>query len=1560
MRRHIICFAYPATKIRIFSDIFTIFASWTNKTFEVIKKALKIFWLAFVAVASVIIAVALALQTPAVQTRLAQKAVEMLDDRFEGKVTFERLHFKPFTTMVLKNVVISDSNPVQDPLDSLKARTDTLFKAKYVIVNLSLKGLKGNEGIHLDKVSVQDAFMNLVLEDAPYLEHKDKGNNLSRIFGLDTRKKEKKTDDRELFHIRKVSIEDMAFRLINSSSEKTRYEGGINWNDMDVNNIDLTAKELQFKGGIMSGEVTSLSFREKSGYVCHSLTGSSRVGRGRAIIEDIRLTDTWSDIFLPLYMMSFSNVKDFSNYIEKIQMDAEIGESIIDFRTLGFFAPQLAGNRLRIDVDHGLFSGTVDDFSITDMTVASEAGGFEGTLSGRMTGIPEIENTLLDAHVRDFSITSEGLGRFVSEWMKGKELDLSRFASGEEFHVNANAEGLLNDLDIDADIDSKIGGMLAELNLKNILSEDKGIEISGSVHTKDLNIGKVIGKEIVGQTTMFAEIDGSLGDKNTSPNAIIDSISIERLHLHGYDYSNISGEGSVSAEAFNGRITCNDPNLQFIFQGRFGISRKTQNALYRFYAIVGHADLNALNLDLRGKSEMRFNTQADFRRTPNGDIYGEINVDDLVLRNGKGEYEIGDINLTSSSRNNTYRMKLSSEFAEGSFSGTAPVTEFITDLGNITLKRELPSLFSDASYNWNGNRYNVDISFGNANNLLNFVMPGMFLDHDTRLSAKINDRGRFNSTLTSRRIAFNKQYLKDVEFNVNNNDDSFNGRLSGSELKAATLHLYNNDLTLLAKDDNIGLSYIFDNETEPESKGELIVRGNLSRQDDDLRADVSLLPSRIIYASNEWKIQPSSLSVSKNGIDVKSVEFLNDDQRISLTGKASKTHRDTLDLSLNRFDISLINSLLAQDFGISGDATGLIQITSPIHSKGILIDMICDSTEIAGKPLGELAIGSRWNEDFELFDITVKNSINGSSSIDAKGRLTPKTRSLEADAYLNRLYVGYAQPFLADVFSEMDGYISGNISVDGPLNALAITSNGTRLDEAMLRIDYTNVPYYADGAFHIDETGVYFDEISIRDRFNGTGSVSGSINWDNFRDISFDTRIKVNEIEGINLTEKQSETFYGNIFGTGNITISGPVSSIVLNVDAVTAKNGELHIPISASATSDNSNLLTFTEVKKEVFIDPYDIMISSMDNSSKSDNDFLVNLHVNASPDVTAYVEIDKASGHVLSGRGNGRIELQASDDIFNINGDYTLTGGNYKFVALGFVNRDFEIQDGSSVTFNGDIMESTLDIDAIYKTKASLSTLIADTTSVANRRTVECGIKITDKISNPRLAFSIEIPELDPTIKSRVESALSTEDKRQKQFLSILLSNSFLPDDQSGIFNNSTMLYSNVSEVMASQFNNILQKLDIPVDLGLNYQPNEKGNDVFDVAVSTQMFNNRVIVNGSVGNKQYTSGNAQTDVVGDLDIEIKLDRSGSFRLNLFSHSADSYTNYLDNSQRNGVGLTYQAEFNSLKQFFKNMFSSKKKRQEAKRLEEEAMIDGKKINLDITENDTEDGNGRK
>lgn len=407
------------------------------------------------------------------------------------------------------------------------------------------------------------------------------------------------------------------------------------------------------------------------------------------------------------------------------------------------------------------------------------------------------------------------------------------------------------------------------------------------------------------------------------------------------------------------------------------------------------------------------------------------------------------------------------------------------------------------------------------------------------------------------------------------------------------------------------------------------------------------------------------------------------------------------------------------------------------------------------------------------------------------------------------------------------------------------------------------------------------------------------------------------------------------MFGTGRMNITGPFDALGLDIEATTTKEGSFHIPLNGASAYGSNDLLVFIEPDSYEDIDPYDLMMNTLESSKKKQSQMSVRLKVNATPGVEANLEIDKSTGNVLTGRGSGNISLDVRPfaGAFNINGDYTLNSGNYHFSALGIANKDFSILDGSSIKFNGDIMDSDLNIDAQYTTKTSLSSLIADTTSVSTRRNVQCGISITDKLRNPQLSFSIDVPDLDPTTKSRVESALSTDDKIQKQFISLLVTNNFIPDDQSGIVNNSNILYSNVADIMANQLNNILQKLEIPLDLGLKYQENGSGNSIFDVALSTQLFNNRVSVNGNIGNRQYMkSGNE--DVVGDLDIEIKMDRDGKVRLNLFSHSADAYTNYLDDSQRNGIGVAYQKEFNSIKQFLKSIFIPKAERQ-AMELEE-------------------------
>ena len=576
-------------------------------------------------------------------------------------------------------------------------------------------------------------------------------------------------------------------------------------------------------------------------------------------------------------------------------------------------------------------------------------------------------------------------------------------------------------------------------------------------------------------------------------------------------------------------------------------------------------------------------------------------------------------------------------------------------------------------------------------------------------------------------------------------------------------------------------------------------------------------------------------------------------------------------------------------------------------------------------------VKSEWNNPDKVFNISIMNVMDNRSPFILSGIFRPEDNFLRINAKLENMSVSYFEPFLTDIISRTSGGISGNLVLEGPLNSLNLYSNNTMLNDLSFLVDFTNVTYTLNGPALLNENGVNLNNVAIRDRFGNTGRITGGINYKHFMDLAFNTTINFTRMEVLNTREEDNSDFYGNAFGTGRVTISGPISRILMDIFVTTNRNTSIHIPLSSATDVYGKNLLTFLQP-----ISDYQRSIAeSIAHQASQGTELQVILTANMTPDAAMHIEIDKSVGDIITGYGSGLItlDINPSRDIFSIQGDYIIQRGSYKFVLQGFIERDFTIAEGGNISFNGDINRTNLNLTANYRTKAAINPLISDTSSVASRRTVDCQIIMTGPLMNPRLSFEIDIPDIDPITKARVNAALNTEDKVVRQVMSLLVSGSFIPDIQSSIVNNSTLLYSNATEVLSNQINKIFNQLEIPLDLSFNYQPGQNGRDLFDAAVSAQLFNNRVIVNGNIGSARYMekAGN----VVGDLDVEIKLDERGRFRAKAFSHSADQYSNYLDNSQRNGLGLVFQEEFSSFRELVNNLFTSRRRR---RRIMEEEM----------------------
>lgn len=1468
-----------------------------------------------------IVAVIVAMQSPRVQTRVAKEVTSRLDDVVDADIHIGSLRLMPFNALVIKDLEIIDKAPYVDL--SVCSPVDTFFTAESISVTFSLKGLLNHKGIHIGKASVKDG--NLHLTSEPDEEY---SSNLQRIFKL--KKKDSKSEG-DIFDLDRASIDNFRFRLTSYLDKKGAvHDTGINFGDID-GRADIKASDIFFRDGKMGGKVDRASIREKGGLDIHELSASALVGGGRALIDNLRVKDDYSDIDLKSFSMTFTDNPPFADFIDKVILEGVFRPSKVDVRTITYGCGALEGNDLFFDIRSGHIKGSVNHLNFENVSFTETTSGLGGSVRGVIVGCTNIITSTLVAHVRNVNFTSDGLSSFLNRWARNSTVDLGKLAHGEPLCFNGDVSGLINSMEAKGKLTSNIGTAGATLRFKHLLEPSVPIEMSGSIDAGNLDLGKVIGNKILGRCTMHSRLGAVLEGKGKI-RADIDTLLVSSIGIMDYDYKDVYGSLNYRDGTVDGIIRCSDPNLMFNLDANMHVGGPGLVGPGRLTLDVPYADLEKLAYyDTEGTAKLQCGIDININGTLKGDGETAVYIRDVRMEDKEGWKNISDIAAGATNRNGRQNIVLYSNVADLQFNGDRPITEMISYLRGSVVGRHLPALLGSSSVQTAPANYDLLVNLSNARSILQLFAPELYVADNTSLAMKVTDDGTVQAYIASPRLAKGKNYLKNVGISIDNTEGAINCSLVSDDIRLAGLGVKNGLATIVMDDNLIDLDLHYDGTISAGNTGNLMVDCELARDENDsLVVKVNPSSSFLTLGNHTWTIGTSEVLLKGSDISVPSFSIgYDDDHYFNIAGGVSKTHADTLSLDLKNIELGIANDLIQNNFQITGDLRGNATLYSPFSDTfGLEMEMVCDSLSVGNSELSTLSAYSKWNPDTEALEFQLSETSADRAPLDLVGSYNPDGKQINAKARFDHFDLKHGGPFLQNVLSELDGGLSGEVSVNGPADILSISSENLNLEDARIRVAYTNVEYTLNGALRLDDKALYLDDIRAKDSGNGTGTIRGSVSHHNLKDFKPDIRLVARDLQALDIPENSDKALYGNLAISGRAGLSGPLDDIYINADVSTSGDGNVHIPLPSSLSASTSDLLVFLE--PEVEVDPYDEMMAKIEKKEKKGNKLTTHAKLKVTPSVMANVEIDKESGHVLTANGNGDVtlDLKPSKDVFNLDGDFEIESGSYHFELPGIVSRDFSIKQGSSLKFGGEVMNTSLDITATHNVKTSLSTLLADTTS-SSRRTVVCGIDISNKISKPEVGFSIDVPDLDPTTKAQVEAALNTEDKVQKQFMSLLLLGTFLPTEQSGVVNGTNMLYSNVSEIMSSQVNNILGKLNIPVDLGFGYQQTTRGNDIFDVAISTQLFNNRVEVSGTVGNRKYGSASASKgEMVGDLDIEIKIDKQGQLRGKLFSHSADEHSSYLDYSQRNGGGIAFQKEFDNLAELFRTMFTSKKKAQ--------------------------------
>lgn len=1501
------------------------------------KKALRITGIILGIILLIVLGMVVAIQHPKVQGALAKKAIEKFAKNIDGTFSFDEMSVKPFDAVVLRNVVLTDNNPLPG------SGADTLAKVGFLSAKFSAKGLLHGEAFYLERATLKDGEFNLVTE--PNGEGKST-TNVQRVFGIKSSGKNN-NDWGDILHAGRLDIENFRYtmKLMNDGTLKSSDGSHINFNDLDLI-ANISVRNLDVEGGYVKADVKHLDMTEKSGFRLENASAKVKVGKEAALIDNLILQDGESDLHLN-YLRFLGRIKDYSDFIHSIRIQADIAEpSVLAMSTISNFGPGMDKIGFKSELQ-GLFDGTVDNFKVSGINFRELNSNVTGVIDGGMSALPDIRQSVLDYDIRNLTFTMKGLEKFLQSWAPGVKLNTGKIAQKETFRFNGTVHGPLDNLNVKGDAVCPAGKAIADVTVTDILNKSKSIGIAGKVNTVDLDMGRIAGVEALHGLTAQADVSATLGKPITADF----NLQASSLKILDYDYSNIKATGTYDGKSMDCNLVSSDPNLKFFMNGGLSSSERTGNTVYKVDLFLAKADLHALNLDKRDDSGLKGEIHASITETSAGEMLGEVSLNKFNIQDAGGWHNLGDVNISaySNEKQQRHRYNFTSSFANGSYMGSESILKFIEDIQELTVRKELSAVADRASSSLSEADYELNFNVRDASVIMEFFAPGITVADGSSIKLKTTREGQLYCLARSGRISFGNNTIRNLVVDVDNLTGGLSGSIKASQLKVGGIDLRANNCRLQARDNNVDLNYTFAGAQGSNTRGEIVMSGNVTKDEQDgTVVSASVLPSLLSFKGEDWRITSDRITYGADGIKVKKLNAMSQLQMITVDGGYSSTHSDTLQVSLNRFDVSLLNHFLMNGkLALQGRASGTAKVLSEKGFSGLVAKLTAEDAMIAGNRAGDIHLSSAWNTQLKRFDANLYNNLDGKCSFEAAGNYVPSTKELLADLDLSKFNLSFFAPILESVFSEFAGDLSGKIRAFGTLDNLHLQSQNTYLENGRMTVDYTKVPYLVDGPVEVNDEGLMFTDVAVKDNNGGTGTISGGILFGGFKEIRLDTHIKLNRIKALDLKASQNSSFYGDIAATGRVDITGPLDNILLDIDGTTTGNGNLHIPLGNSSSDKAGNLLTFrsAEDDEDGDYDDNDI-VEEGGPVKKGKSELTVKLRARATQAVEAWIDIGE---NTLSGVGSGIIDIESrsSDGAFLINGDYTLNSGNFHFSAMNLVSRDFALEDGSSIRFNGDIMNSDLDINGLYTTKTTLTNLLADTTGT--RRTVNCGIHITDKLRNPKIELSIDVPDLDPTTQAMVEAALNTDDKVQKQFLYLLIANTFLPSEESGITTGgSSMLYSNMASIMSGQLNNILQKLEIPLDLGLNYQPNERGNDLLDVALSTQLFNNRVIVNGTIGSRRGTGTTTTGDVTGDLDVEIKLNKDGSLRAKLFSHSADAYTSYLDNSQRNGAGITYQREFRTFGQFIRDIFSTREQRRE-RQFEESQDTSSHSVKIDST-----------
>ena len=1344
-----------------------------------------------------------------------------------------------------------------------------------------------------------------------------------------------------------IKVNNAEFNRVNFKYDNNNVAAakeGIDFNHLDIKNLNLDVKTINYNPENISGIANSLTIKDKSGLNIQALRTEFFYGKKNAYFKDLYLKTPQTELRDEI-RIGYPSIESLSKNPGELSINADLQKSKLGVKDILLFVPTLSNTNpfnsnpnaiLSID---GQIKGKLKNMIFPSIAI-SGFGGTKLLASGSISGLPDINKAVFDLNIKDLQSTAKDFSSFLPKGTLPNSIQLP-----SKFGVKGTFKGTIADFNTNMNLTSSFGS--AKIKAKFDQSVKNYEKYDAQTELINFDIGKLIKNDSIGKVTLKADVKGTGFDPKTAVASVNGIVS--KAYFNNYTYKNLILKGAIKKGSFNAMVTAKDPNLTFdlVSNGNF----KDKYPAAKLKLNVDIADLEKLNLHA-GPLKIRGIVEADIQSANLDYLNGSVVAHSVNVINAKDEFAIDSISILAKSTVDKNLLIVKSPFLAAEITGKYKLSKIGTALSN-SIASYYDTNVGVQKKTVEAQQFDFRVAIKD-DPILFKVVPNLKSLETITLSGKynsVNDSITINGAIP--KLIYGENIITDAIININKEGEALVYELLVDDIQNNIVQLPFTSITGEVENNTVSYQVAIQDTKNVERYR---IAGTLKSNEGN--NDVNIDIDNLLLNYDSWKIDPKNLiSFGNKGIYINQFDLSKAGSSISIQS-ASKAKNAPIALNFENFDISTLTSFIEkEDLQFSGAINGSATIKDLSATPLFTSDLKIENFTFKNDTVGNISIKVKNNIANEyIANIEITGSGN---EVNLDGTYKTTQSSFDMNLDIVRLNLKSIQGFTLNNIKESTGFINGGFKITGNASQPLVKGN-LKFNDVGFKATQLNATFKSiDDQIIFTGESIVFDNFTIKDENENDLAINGKIDSPNFRNFAFDLNVDADNFKAVNSKAKDNDLYYGELFLDNHLKITGNLDSPIVEGNIRINKDTKFTIvlPQSDPSIADREGIIEFIDQDNPKI--EQKVALTEMTSESEIKG---INASVNIEIDEEAELSmvIDKANGDFLKLKGeadlSGGIDPSGKTSL---TGRYELAEGSYE-MNFNAIKRKFDIKEGSYILWTGEPTMADINITAIYKTEAAPIDLVSDqlgavTSEIRNtykqKIPFETNLKMTGELMKPNISFDIVLPEGNNSVSTEIINTTQAKlnqlrqqtDEMNKQVFALLLLNRFIGENpfasENGGTNVSSIARESASKILSEQLNNLAGdliegvELNFDLDTSDDYTTGKRENKTdLNVGISKKLLNDRlkVTVGSSFGieGPQQTNQNAN-NIAGDVSLDYQLTKDGRYKVRVYR--VNKYQVALQGEVvETGIAFIITLDYNKFKEIFSKS-QAKKERSKSK-----------------------------